>query len=127
MECLAEGGLDDEIDELLCEEVRDPEERARDHDEAEDDRGGLTDLTAVRPLHALELGPGGAEEVGEATAAAAVRVLRRSDRPAHRRRLSGGSGLATERLLRVGLEGDPLGLLVGELLAGGLTFGAGDQ
>ena len=58
------------------------EEGAGDDDEAEDDQGRLADLTAVRPLHALELGPAGAQEVQEAAAAAAVGVLARVRRAA---------------------------------------------
>ena len=59
----------------LGDEVGDAEEGAGDDDEAEHDRGGLADLTAVRPLHALELGPAGPQEVDEAAAAAAAGVL----------------------------------------------------
>src|SRR5687767_15955666 len=113
-----ERGLDDEVDELLGEEVRNPEEGTGDDDETEDDRRRLTDLAAVRPLHALQLGPRGAEEVGEAPAAAATRVLRRrrvaaagggSRRAADRDRAAAAvarpaGGRAAERLLGLGLQ-----------------------
>ena len=60
----------------LASGVGDAEVEARDDDEAQDDGGGLTDLTAVRPLHALKLGPGGAQEGDEAEAALLGRARR---------------------------------------------------
>src|SRR5213076_61612 len=63
------GFLDDEVDDLLRDPVGEAEVEAGDDHEAEHDTGGLCDLTAIRPLHALELGPGRAQEVDEAVAA----------------------------------------------------------
>src|SRR3954454_2713837 len=58
-------GLQDEVDDVLGHDVRQAEIGAGDDDEADHDRGRLTDLTAVRPLHALELGPARGQEADD--------------------------------------------------------------
>src|SRR3954471_16293926 len=63
---LAAGRLDDEVDDFLGDAIGDAEVEAGNHHEAEHDGGGLRDLTAVRPLYALQLRPRGAQERGEA-------------------------------------------------------------
>src|SRR5438309_12102377 len=60
--------LENQVDDLLRDEVGQAEVGAGDGDEAEHDPGRLRDLAAVRPLDALELGPRGAQEVGDAVA-----------------------------------------------------------
>src|SRR4051812_32226161 len=47
--------LEDRFYEWFPNSVHEPQEGARDDDEAEDDCGALRDVTAVRPLHAAEL------------------------------------------------------------------------
>jgi hypothetical protein len=49
--------IDDDVDDLLGDPVGETEVQAGDDDEADDHAGGLGDLTAVGPLHALQLGP----------------------------------------------------------------------
>src|SRR4051812_21157335 len=61
--------LEDEVDDLLGRPVGDAEVDPGDQDEAQDHRGGLADLAAIRPLDTLELRPRGAEEVDEPVAA----------------------------------------------------------
>ena len=53
---------EDEVDDLLGCPIGGTEVDAGDGDEAEHDRGGLGDMATIGPLHALELGPGGAQE-----------------------------------------------------------------
>src|SRR5437879_11096326 len=61
---------EDEFDDFLGDEVRRAEVEAGDCDEAEHDGGRLGDLPAIRPLHALQLGPAGAQKADDAVAAA---------------------------------------------------------
>src|SRR5436190_18172308 len=60
------GVLEDEVDDALRDDVREAEERAGDHDEAEHDGRGLADLLAIGPLHALKLRPARLDEGGNA-------------------------------------------------------------
>src|ERR1700722_6438141 len=62
--------LEDKLDNILGHEVREAEICACDRDEAEHDGRRLRDLTAVRPLHSLQLGPAGAKKREHAIAAA---------------------------------------------------------
>src|SRR3954447_1319053 len=103
--------LEDEVDDALRDYVGEAEVGARDGDEAEDDGRGLSDLTAVGPLDALQLGPGGAQEVDDAIALR-LRAGRR-----------GGRGAAGGRR---GL-GDRLALELGVVDLGRLAVGAGDD
>src|SRR3954470_1267112 len=103
--------LEDEVDDALRDRVGEAEVGARDGDEAQDDGRGLRDLTAVGPLDALQLGPGGAQEVDDAVALR-LRAGRR-----------GGRGAAGGRR---GL-GDRLALELGLVDVGGLAVGAGDD
>src|SRR6266536_314440 len=64
---------DDGVDDLLGDPVGDAQVQAGDDDEADDHAGRLRDLTAVGPLDALQLGPGGAQEAYEAPRALAGR------------------------------------------------------
>ncbi len=69
------GGLsEDEFDDFLGDVVGQAQVGAGDGDEAEHDGGRLGDLAAVGPLHALELGPAGAQEADRAVAAAERRA-----------------------------------------------------
>src|SRR3954453_808147 len=47
--------LQDCLDKGFQESVQEAQVGARDHDEAENDRGALTDVAPVRPLHAAQL------------------------------------------------------------------------
>src|SRR3954468_24055943 len=86
------GRLDDEVDDFLGNAVGEPEVEACDHHEAEHDGGGLEDLSAVRPLYALQLGPRCLEESDEAAGAA------RGRRPGARSGRGGaGAGLRGAR------------------------------
>src|SRR5215204_5745969 len=67
--------LEDGFDERLPERVEQAEIAACDHDEAEDDRGRLAHLLAVRPLHATELVHAVPEEDDEPRAAAALALV----------------------------------------------------
>src|SRR3569833_2985485 len=58
--------LQDGLDEGLPQGTEQPQIAPGDHDEAQHDRGALADVTAVGPLHALELGPGRGEEGDDA-------------------------------------------------------------
>src|ERR1700758_2466904 len=62
--------LEDEFDDFLGDEVREAKIEAGDRHEAQDDGGRLRDLATIRPLHALELRPAGAEKGDRAIAAA---------------------------------------------------------
>src|SRR4051812_6078038 len=59
-------------DDLGPDVVHEAEVAAGDHDEAEHDGRCLRDGPAVRPLHALELGPAGTEESKDAVALGAL-------------------------------------------------------
>src|SRR3954469_13997400 len=104
--------LEDEVDDALRDGVGEAEVGARDGDEAEDDGGGLRDLAAVGPLDALQLGPGGAQEVGQSVALG-PRAGRRGRSPARGRRR--------------GSLGDRLALELGLVDVGGLAVGPGDD
>src|SRR5947209_11974433 len=112
--------LEDVVHDLLRRPVGDAEIDAGDRDEAQDDGGGLGHLTAVGPLHALQLGPRGAQEVHDPVAAgprpgrAALRLVVAVGpvAPAAPRR----SGL--DGLLRALGLGDVGGLAVGALYQG---------
>src|SRR3954471_7619298 len=74
MPSLGEGGeLEDGVDEGLPDGVEQAEIAAGDHDEAQDDRGGLADLAPIGPLDAPQLVPHVAQEDDEARAPAAGR------------------------------------------------------
>src|SRR6266542_6311654 len=73
---------DDGVDDLLGDPVGDAQVQAGDDDEADDDAGRLGDLTAVGPLHALQLGPRRAQEAYEAPGALACRGGRGGFAPA---------------------------------------------
>src|SRR5436190_16873558 len=73
------GVLEDEVDDALRDDVREAEERARDHDEAEHDGRGLADLLAVGPLHALKLRPARLDEAGNPGDPALALRSRRGD------------------------------------------------
>src|SRR5690349_23521285 len=62
-------GSQDEFDDFFGYVVGQPEIGAGDCDEAKHDGRGLRDLAAVGPLHALQLGPAGAQEGSGAIAA----------------------------------------------------------
>src|SRR2546421_1291471 len=62
-------GSQDEFDDFLGYDVGEPQIRAGDCHEAKDDGRRLRDLAAIGPLHALELGPAGAQEGSGAIAA----------------------------------------------------------
>src|SRR3954469_24806704 len=70
------GELEDGVDEGLPEGVEQPEIAAGDHDEAQDDRGGLADLAPIGPLDAPQLVPDVAQEDYEARASAPCRRAR---------------------------------------------------
>src|SRR3954465_1316836 len=91
--------LEDEVDDALRDGVGEAEVGARDGDEAEDHGGGLGDLAAVGPLNALQLGPRGAQEVGDAIAPG-TRAGRgaRLARCRNRRGLGLGAGAGADRL-----------------------------
>src|SRR4051794_23471424 len=127
--------LDDEVDDLLGDRVGKAEVGAGDHDEPEHDRGGLPDLTAVRPLHALQFGPRRAQEREEAVAARALG--RGRARPARRDGVPAGGLVHVVFDLVEVLVAEVLGVLprdVGAPRLGGagvlgllLAVGAGDQ
>src|SRR3954462_12586016 len=76
--CLGErpAGLKDGLDDRVPDRVEQPEIGARDHDEPDDDGGALAHLAAVRPLHAAQLGPRGAQEVRGPAEEALARMRR---------------------------------------------------
>src|SRR4051812_41853239 len=68
--------LDDGLDDRVPDGVEGAEIQARDDDEPDDHRGALTDLAAVGPLHAAQLGHAGPQEVrGAAEQALAVLLM----------------------------------------------------
>src|SRR3954453_5304979 len=81
--------LEDEVDDSLRDRVGESQVGTGDGDEAEDDGRGLGDLTAVGPLDALQLGPGGPQEVGDPVAAR-TRARGGARRLGARRRSRGG-------------------------------------
>src|SRR5579863_5548149 len=57
-----ERALENEVYDLLRHPVGCAEVNTGDHHEAQNDRGGLRDLRTIGPLHALQLGPRGAQK-----------------------------------------------------------------
>src|SRR2546430_5367414 len=74
--CLCWWGLsEDGVDHARPHGVQQAEVGAGDHDEAQHDAGGLGDGPAIRPLYAAELDDARTEEVDEAVAAPAGRLV----------------------------------------------------
>jgi hypothetical protein len=96
----------DEFDDFLGDIVSQAEVGASDRDKAQDDGGRLEDLTAIRPLYPLQLGPAGPQEANRAVAA-----------PLGSARGLLGSGNATAATV-AGLAGDLLNLVLAEVALG---------
>src|SRR3954471_10629386 len=94
--------LEDEVDDSLRDRVGESQVGTGDGDEAEDDGRGLGNLTAVGPLDALQLGPGGPQEVGDPVAAR-TRARGGARRLGARRRSRGGRRGADRLALELGL------------------------